>query len=148
MFRYMLPGKKFTKTLRAFRFVIELLRGHAEELNSYDEMECCFSQLCKTSVLAEHWIKTIKPLFFQAIVCMCWKGRKNWFTMVCLETNDAYFFLQGIITTLDMDCTALTPWRNFQMKHLNLSWNGNMSLVIKGEYGSQFGAIWWLKQHT
>ena len=72
----MLPGKKFTKTLRAFRFVIELLRGHAEELNSYDEMECCFSQLCKTSVLAEHWIKTIKPLFFKLLyVCAEREGK-------------------------------------------------------------------------
>ena len=65
----MLLGKKFLMNLRAFRFaVIELLRGHVEEMGSYDEMECWFSQLCKTSVLAELWIKNfVKPLFLMLL---------------------------------------------------------------------------------
>ena len=33
----------------------------------------------------------------------------------------AYFLLQGILTTLDIGCVALTPWGNLQMKDLNLS---------------------------
>ena len=53
----MLQGKKFPLNLRAFRFVVvELLRGHVEEMGSYHEMEFWFCWLCKMSVLAEHWI--------------------------------------------------------------------------------------------
>ena len=53
----------------SFRFVvIELLRGDVEEMGSYDEMGYWFSQLCKKSVLAEHWIKNfIKPLFLMLL---------------------------------------------------------------------------------
>ena len=51
----MLQGKELPMNLRAFRFVVfELLRGHVEEMGSYDEMECWFSQLCKTSAFVEH----------------------------------------------------------------------------------------------
>ena len=33
-------------------------------MGSYNKMECWFSQFCKTSALAEQWIKSfIKPLF-------------------------------------------------------------------------------------
>ena len=65
----MLLGKKFPMNLRAFRFiVIELLRGHVERMSSYDELELWFSQLCKKSVLAEHWFKNlIKPLFLMLL---------------------------------------------------------------------------------
>ena len=37
-------------------------------MGSYDEMECWFSQLCKTSFIAEHWIKNfIKPLLLMLL---------------------------------------------------------------------------------
>ena len=51
------------------------------------------------------------------------------------------FLLQGNLTMLNMDCVTLTPWRYFQMKHLNLSWKGNTSLVIKEGYGKGPGEI-------
>ena len=93
----MLLGKKFYMNLRAFRSVVtEFLRGLVEETGSYDEMECWFSQLCKTSVLAEHCIENfIKPLFL--IILYVRAKREGEFGLhlyVCKQMMP-YFFAAG-----------------------------------------------------
>ena len=97
--------------LTAFRFVItEFLRGNVEEMGSYDEMECWFSQLCRTSVLAEHWIKYFfKPLFLMLLFVHAEReGEFGLHFCVCKQVMP-YFLLQGIFTTPDIDYVTLTP---------------------------------------
>ena len=112
------------KGLRAFRFVaIELLREHIEEMGSYDEMECQFSRVCKTSALAEHWINDfIKPLFLILLYVHAEGEGEFGLHLHAYKQIMPYFFAAGhFITILDMDCVTLPSWKNFQMKHLNLS---------------------------
>ena len=101
--------RKFPMKLRAFVFVVtELLRGHVQAIGSYDEMECWFSQLCRTSALAEHWIKNfIKPLFLMLLHVP--SEREENLVYTCMSANKwcLIFLLQGILTTLDMDCVTL-----------------------------------------
>ena len=65
-------------------------------MGSYDEMECWFSQLCKTSFIAEHWIKNfIKPLLLMLLYVRAEREGEFVFTLVCLQINDALFFSEG-----------------------------------------------------
>lgn len=62
-------------------------------------------------------LKPLSNLGFQCYCICVRKGTIIWFTLVCFQGNDAlYFFLQWILTTLDMNYLTLTSWRNFQMK--------------------------------
>ena len=94
----MLQEKKFPMNLKAFRFVvIELLRGHVKEMGSYDEMECWFSQLCKTSFIAEHWIKNfIKPLLLMLLYVRAKReGEFRLHLYVCKQMMPYFFFAEG-----------------------------------------------------
>lgn len=89
---------------------------------SHDEAECWFSQLCKGSVSAKHWIKNfIKPLFLMLLYVSAEKEGEFGLHLYAWQQMMAYLLLQSILTTLDIGCVALTPWRDLQMKPLNLS---------------------------
>ena len=65
----MLIGKKFPMNMRALRFaVIELLRGHVNSLDRYDDRDSLLGDLADRSVLAEHWINNlIKPVLLMML---------------------------------------------------------------------------------
>ena len=56
----MLQGKKFHMNLGTFTFVVtELLKGHVEEMDSYDEMECWSLSCVKQVPLQNIGLKTL-----------------------------------------------------------------------------------------
>ena len=56
----MLQGKKFHMNLGAFTFVVtELLKGHVEEMDSYDEIECWSLSCVKQVPLQNIGLKTL-----------------------------------------------------------------------------------------
>ena len=66
-------------------------------MGAYDEMERWFSQLCKTSVLAEHWIKNfIKPLLSLMILYVSAEREAEFgLNLYLCERMMPYFFAAG-----------------------------------------------------
>ena len=65
----MMTGKKFPMNMTALRFaVIELLKGHIDDVHCYEDLENILKDKAAKSLVAEHWISNLMhPLFLMML---------------------------------------------------------------------------------
>ena len=146
----MMTGKKFPMNMRALRFaVIELLKGHIDDVHCYEDLEKILKDKAAKSLVAEHWINNlIRPVFLMMLFVRAEREGEFPLHLYACHQMIPYFFAAGHINyaryglcyLLTMSKLPPTVFEQFMkgehvLRHREGIWNGIWSdMMIETSY--------------